>query len=73
MELNPTSMDPSLPLDLPLPNLPMVKEESETDASNSLIKEEKAVSLIIFPNSMEKYRCHILVTFPSYLKKLHSI
>ena len=48
MELNPTSMESSLPLDLPLPNLPMVKEESETDASNSLIKEEKAVSLFFY-------------------------
>ena len=42
------SMESSLPLDLPLPNLPMVKEESETDASNSLIKEEKAVSLFFY-------------------------
>ena len=48
MELNPTSMDSSLPLDLPLPNLPMVKEENETDASNSLIKEEKAVSSFFY-------------------------
>merc|ERR1712226_378454 len=45
MELNPNSAmeQSSLPLDLPLPNLPMVKEESGiTDPSNSLIKEEKA-------------------------------
>ena len=53
MELNPNSAmeQSSLPLDLPLPNLPMVKEESGiTDPSNSLIKEEKAVSFIFLPD-----------------------
>ena len=53
MELNPNSAmeQSSLPLDLPLPNLPIVKEESGiTDPSNSLIKEEKAVSFIFLPD-----------------------
>ena len=53
MELNPNSAmeQSSLPLDLPLPNLPIVKEESGiTDPSNSLIKEEKAVSIIFLPD-----------------------
>ena len=53
MELNPNSAmeQSSLPLDLPLPNLPMVKEESGiTDPSNSLIKEEKAVSFNFLPD-----------------------
>ena len=64
MELNPNSAmeQSSLPLDLPLPNLPMVKEESGiTDPSNSLIKEEKAVSFIFLPDDGVDKRDLILI------------
>ena len=31
------------------------------------------IVMVIFPSSIEKYRRHILVTFPSHLKELRSI